>query len=86
VDATGYKRRHFSIHDVVSRAAADRLAGEKASDDMGQLKAAAETQGKWQLSIDDWNTYHKQEEDFENKNHRIKRWMKRIKPYRYLGR
>ena len=34
-------------------------------------------------TTDDWKTEHKLEEDIENKNKYVRRWMKRIKPYRY---
>jgi hypothetical protein len=81
---TSYKRRHFSIHDVLSRPMAERLTADiEPPDDMKQLQEAVEGQQTWYTSPADWDTYHDEEKDFENRNHRIKRWMKRIKPYRY---
>ena len=56
---------------------------ESALDDLAQLKVAVEWQKRWYLSTSDWDTEHEQEKDYKNRNHRIKRWLKRIKPYRY---
>jgi len=54
-------------------------------DHLKQLRIALKLQrpSQWLFTTDDWKTEHKLEEDFENKNKRIHRWMKRIKPYRY---
>jgi len=54
-------------------------------DDLKQLRIALKLQdpSQWLFTTDDWNTEHKLEEDFENKNERVRRWMKRVKPYRY---
>ncbi len=83
VGDTSYKRRHFSLSDKVSPAIADRLAGPSAPDDLKQLKTAVNWQKRWYTSTSDWDTEHRQEKDYENRNHRIKRWLRRIKPYRY---
>jgi hypothetical protein len=54
-------------------------------DHLKQLRAALKLQhpSQWLFTTDDWKTEHKLEKDFENKNKRIHRWMKRVKPYRY---
>jgi len=83
VGDTSYQRRFYSISDRVSPAIADRLAGPSAPDDLAQLKTAANWQKRWYTSTSDWDTKHRQEKDYENRNSRIKRWLKRIKPYRY---
>jgi hypothetical protein len=83
VGDTSYKRRHFSLSDRVSPAIADRLAGPSAPDDLKQLTTAVNWQKRWYTSTSDWDTEHRQEKDYEKRNHRVKRWLKRIKPYRY---
>ncbi|MHC4248460.1 MAG: LamG domain-containing protein, partial [Planctomycetota bacterium] len=83
VGDTSYKRRHFSLSDRVSPAIAERLAGPSAPDDLKQLKTAVDWQKRWYTSTSDWDTEHRQEKDYEDRNHRIKRWLRRIKPYRY---
>ena len=59
--------------------------GPDSVDDLKQLRIALKLQhtSQWLFTTDDWKTEHKLEEGFENKNKRIHRWMKRIKPYRY---
>jgi len=59
--------------------------GPDSVDDLKQLRIALKLQqpSQWLFTTDDWNTEHTLEEDFENQNERVHRWMKRIKPYRY---
>jgi len=59
--------------------------GPDSVDDLKQLRIALKLQhpSQWLFTTDDWKTEHKLEEDFEDKNKYIHRWMKRIKPYRY---
>jgi hypothetical protein len=69
---------------LTKRLVADAI-GPDSVDDLKQLRIALKLQhpSQWLFTTDDWKTEHKLEEDFENKNKRIHRWMKRIKPYRY---
>jgi len=59
--------------------------GPDSVDDLKQLRIALKLQqpSQWLFTTDDWETEHELEEDFENRNKYIHRWMKRIKPYRY---
>ena len=63
----------------------DRVLGPDSVDDLKQLRFALKLQApsQWLVTTDDWNTKHKLEEDLENKNEHVQRWMKRVKPYRY---
>ena len=63
----------------------DSAIGPDSVDDLKQLRIALKLQhpSQWLFTTEDWNTEHKLEQDFENKNERVHRWMKRIKPYRY---
>ena len=63
----------------------DRALGPDSVDDLKQLRFALKLQApsQWLVTTDDWNTKHKLEEDLENKNEHVQRWMKRVKPYRY---
>jgi hypothetical protein len=69
---------------LVKELVADAV-GLDSVDDLKQLRIALKLQhpSQWLFTTDDWKTEHKLEEDFENKNKCIHRWMKRIKPYRY---
>jgi hypothetical protein len=62
-----------------------RVLGPDSVDDIKQLRFALKLQqpSQWLFTTDDWNTEHKLEEDLENKNEHVQRWMKRVKPYRY---
>ena len=68
---------------LTKRLVADAI-GPDSVDDLKQLRIALKLQdpSQWLFTTDDWKTEHKLEEDFENKNKYIHRWMKRIKPYR----
>jgi hypothetical protein len=72
-------------HTLWMGALLDRALGPDSVNDLKQLRIALKLQhpSQWLFTTDDWNTEHKLEEDFENKNERVHRWMKRIKPYRY---
>jgi len=63
----------------------DSALGPDSVDDLRQLGFALKLQhpSQWLFTTDDWNTEHKLEEDLENKNAHVQRWMKRVKPYRY---
>ncbi len=56
---------------------------DTAVDDLAQLKSAITLQTQWQTSTDDWDTEHKLEKNYETRNPNVKRWLKRVKPYRY---
>ena len=72
-------------HTLWMGALLDSALGPDSVDDLKQLGIALKLQrpSQWLFTTDDWNTEHDLEEDFENKNERVHRWMKRIKPYRY---
>jgi hypothetical protein len=63
----------------------DSVLGPDSVDDLQQQGSALKLQqpSQWLFTTDDWNTEHKLEEDLENKNEHVQRWMKRVKPYRY---
>ena len=70
-------------YENLSRAIANTLPGPPPSEDVKQLATAFELQKKWLTSCKDWETRHAYEINFESKNWRLKRWLRRIKPYRY---
>ncbi len=72
-------------HTLWMGALLDSALGPDSVDDLKQLRIALKLQqpSQWLFTTDDWKTEHKLEEDFENKNEHVHRWMKRIKPYRY---
>ena len=75
----------FNARKKLMGALVDSAIGPDSVDDLKQLRIALKLQhpSQWLFTTDDWNTEHKLEEDFENKNEYVHRWMKRIKPYRY---
>ena len=63
---------------------ADQLASDiEPPDSLGQMKAAAKIQQIWFTSTDDWETRQRYEEEYEQLNPIMKRWLQRVKPYRY---
>jgi hypothetical protein len=75
----------FNAKRKIVGALVDSVLGPDSVDDLQQLGSALKRQhpSQWLFTTDDWNTKHKLEEDLENKNKHVQRWMKRIKPYRY---
>ena len=44
---------------------------------------AAKLQQLWHTSTGDWDTRQKYEENYDQLNPVMKRWLRRVKPYRY---
>ena len=65
--------------------AAETMAGPDAPDDRKQLRAALKDQGTWHTECD-WDTMNKWEKNFDTLNPRLKRWLRRAKPYRYADK
>jgi hypothetical protein len=75
----------FNAKRKIVEALVNIALGPDSVDDLKQLRIALKLQqsSQWLFTTDDWNTKHKLEEDIEKKNKHVRRWMKRIKPYRY---
>ena len=81
VEKIDYKRIHFNN---LAEHMADQLASDiEPPDSLGQMKAAAKIQQIWFTSTDDWETRQRYEEEYEQLNPIMKRWLQRVKPYRY---
>ena len=84
IQSTQYFRYYYSVRSyTVARAMADTNIGTTTTDALDQAFAALEQQPKWLLTTDDWLTRNREEKDFEQKNPLVKRWLRRVKPYRY---
>lgn len=79
-----YKRRDYTLATSAQDAPYFRQF-RSSTDDIAQLKAALGWQKKWLKTCDDWDTANVLEKDYEKQNDRVKRWLKRVKPYRYGG-
>jgi hypothetical protein len=76
-----YKRIHFGKH---AENMAEQLASDiEPPDSLDQMTAAAKIQQLWYTSTDDWDTRQKYEEEYEELNPVMKRWLQRVKPYRF---
>jgi hypothetical protein len=82
--STYYYRRYFSLAPItLSRAIASTTIGVSTHDQLDQIRAVVELQQQWLLTTDDWDTFNREEKQYENKNPNVQRWLKRVKPYRY---
>ena len=82
--STYYFRRYFSIapHSLAG-AIASTTIGVSTQDKLDQVRAVVELQPQWLLTPDDWDTFNREEKQYEKKNPNVQRWLKRVKPYRY---
>ena len=62
---------------------ADTNIGTSTTDQLDQALPALELQPQWLLTTDDWLTMSREEKNFEQKPPLVKRWLRRVKPYRY---
>ena len=86
IQSTQYFRYYYSVRSyTLARAMADTNIGTPTTDALDQAFAALEQQQKWLLTTDDWLTRNREEKDFEQKNPLVKRWLRRVKPYRYAN-
>jgi hypothetical protein len=82
--STYYFRRYFSLSpQSISQAIASTTIGVSTQDKLDQIRAVVELQSQWLLTTDDWDTLNREEKQYESKNPNVKRWLKRVKPYRY---
>ena len=81
VEKIDYKRIHFG--GLQQNMARQRASDIEPPDSLGQMEAAAKTQKLWYTTTDDWDTHQRYEEDYEQLNPTMKRWLQRVKPYRY---
>ena len=76
-----YKRIHFNAY---AENMAEQLASDiEPPDTLEQMTTAAKLQQLWHTSTDDWDTRQKYEEKYDKLNPVMKRWLRRVKPYRY---
>ncbi len=76
-----YKRIHFGQY---AGNMAEQLASDiEPPDTLGQMTTAAKLQQLWYTSTDDWDTRQKYEENYDQLNPAMKRWLQRVKPYRF---
>jgi len=81
VEKIDYKRIHFNGY---AENMAEQLASDiEPPDTLGQMTTAARVQQLWYTSTDDWDTGQKYEENYDQLNPVMKRWLRRVKPYRY---
>ena len=82
--STYYFRRYYSLApQSLARAIASTTIGVSTQDKLDQVRAVVELQPQWLLTTDDWDTFNREEKQYENKNPNVQRWLKRVKPYRY---
>ncbi|MDE0839301.1 MAG: hypothetical protein OSB41_09635, partial [Kiritimatiellae bacterium] len=82
--STYYFRRYYSLApQSISRAIASTVIGVSTHDKLDQIRAVVELQPQWLLTTDDWDTFNREEKQYEKKNPNVQRWLKRVKPYRY---
>jgi hypothetical protein len=84
IQSTQYFRYYYSVRSyTLARAMADTNIGTPTTDELDQAFAALELQPKWLLTTDDWLTMSREEKNFEQQTPLVKRWLRRVKPYRY---
>ena len=81
VEKIDYKRIHFN--NLAALMAKQLASDTEPPDSLGQMKDAAKIQQIWYTSTADWETRQRYEEEYEQLNPIMKRWLQRVKPYRY---
>jgi hypothetical protein len=81
VEKIDYKRIHFS--ELPGNMAEQMASNIEPPDTLGQMEAAAKIQQLCYTSTNDWDTRQRYEEKYEHLNPIMKRWLQRVKPYRF---